>query len=377
MKSTLLVIFLSIGALLGTTIEALSQGCVAVRSFSGCSAGTGGGAILKPGESLVGANFRYFQSFRHFRGDHEEVERVQNNTEVINDSYFIDLSMTYSFAERFYANVTLPFVYHERSSMYEHGGNPNPSRNWAGERHHTYSRGIADMRLGVGYWLFSDEKHPKNNIAVGMGIKLPTGNYRAKDTFYNVGPDGGPEERYVDQSIQPGDGGLGVTFELQGYRQLGNSFVLNGNFFYLLNPRETNGVSRSNNSTSYMSVPDQYAARIGLSYISPVHGLDFYFGGRMEAIPAHDLVGGSEGFRRPGYIISAEPGASYVFKNLLLNVSVPIALIRNRVQSVADIRRTKETGTKVNGDAAFADYLINVGISFRFGGTHSGEMSPH
>jgi hypothetical protein len=81
---------------------------VAIRSFSGCSAGTGGGAILKPGESIIGTNFRYFKSFRHFRGSHEEVERVENNTEVINDSYFLDLSMTYAFADRWYQQQHYP-----------------------------------------------------------------------------------------------------------------------------------------------------------------------------------------------------------------------------------------------------------------------------
>ena len=34
-------------------------------------------------------------------------------------------------------------------------------------------------------------------------------------------------------------------------------------------------------------------------------------GGRLEGIPVHDLVGGSEGFRRPGYIVSAEPQRNY------------------------------------------------------------------
>jgi hypothetical protein len=341
-----------------------SQGCVAIRSFGGCTTGAGGSAILMPGESMIGANYRYFESFRHFRGSHEEDERIENGTQVINNSNFLDLTFTYSFAERFYASLTVPFVYHDRSSMYEHGGNN------LGDRHSTSSQGLADMRLGAGYWLLDQKKHAKGNLALALGMKFPTGNYKATDTFYNVGENGEAETRPVDQSIQPGDGGFGITVEFQGYQQLGASWILNGNLFYLINPRETNGVARSNSSSSIMSVPDQFAGRLGMTYMTPLHGLDAYLGGRVEGIPVYDLIGGSEGFRRPGYVISLEPGVNYGFRNLFFNVSVPIALVRNRTQSFTDKQREEQTGNTVHGDAAFADYLINVGVTWKFSAKH-------
>jgi len=358
-QKLLLIILLSF-----LCLQTYGQGCVAIRSFGGCMGGTGGGAILIPGESMAGANYRYFKSFRHFRGSHEEPDRVENGTEVINHSNFLDLSFNYSFAKRFYATLIVPFVYHDRSSMYEHGGNS------LGDRHTTSSQGLADLRLSAGYWLLNQEKHAKGNFALALGMKFPTGNYKATDTFYNVGENGEAETRPVDQSIQPGDGGFGITVELQGYQQLGNAFILTGNAYYLVNPREVNGVSRSNSSSSIMSVPDQFSVRLGLNYMTPVHGLDFYLGGRLEGIPVYDLIGGSEGFRRPGYVISLEPGFNYGFRNLFFNVSVPIALVRNRTQSHTDKQREMATGTPRHGDAAFADYLINIGITWRFSGKH-------
>ena len=60
-----------------------AQGCVAIRGFSGCTGNVGGGAMLAKGDLLLGTNFRYFQSFRHFRGDHEETHRVEEGTQVI------------------------------------------------------------------------------------------------------------------------------------------------------------------------------------------------------------------------------------------------------------------------------------------------------
>jgi hypothetical protein len=86
----------------------------------------------------------------------------------------------------------------------------------------------------------------------------------------------------------------------------------------------------------------------------------------MECLPVHDLIGGSSGFRRPGYIVSAEPGVSYKFKHLIAYAYVPYALVRSRTQSVPDKVRTEITGVRAQGDAAFADYLINVGFSVKF-----------
>jgi hypothetical protein len=46
-----------------------------------------------------------------------------------------------------------------------------------------------------------------------------------------------------------------------------------------------------------------------------------------------------------------------------IQLSVPIAVIRSRPQSVTDIETSKLTGQFRNGDAAFADYLINLRYS--------------
>ena len=93
----------------------------------------------------------------------------------------------------------------------------------------------------------------------------------------------------------------------------------------------------------------------------------FTFSGgiRIEGLPSKDLVGGSRGFRRPGYIISAEPSVTYVTKKVSFNLAVPFALQRNRTQSDADKRQSADTGTHKQGDAAFADYLVSVGLTFR------------
>ncbi|EOZ92112.1 hypothetical protein A33Q_4205 [Indibacter alkaliphilus LW1] len=338
--------------------DSLGQGCVAIRQFSGIGNAVGQGNILEKGEWNISVNYRYFKSFRHFRGTHEEPDRIANNTEVINWTHGMDINISYALSERTFLLASIPFAYNERSSLYEHGRT---------SRHMTYSGGMTDIILGGGYWIFSGERSPKGNVALGGGIKLPTGNYRSTSTFYNVGSEGQSEVRPVDQSIQLGDGGFGFVLNTQGIWNFGKSTFLYYDGFYLFNPRNTNGVQtfRRRASEAVMSVPDQYALRSGI--FKPVgsgHGLGLSLGGRLEGIPVRDILGQSEGFRRPGYIVSVEPGASYMLGDLTIGVNVPIALIRNRTRSLTDkIESTPDN--YVHGDAAFADYLINLNLAWR------------
>lgn len=342
-------------------VDAHAQGCVAIRHFS-CGGTSLQTAAMLPGDLTIGTSYRYFRSFRHFRGTHEEPDRVANSTEVVNYSHSIDVNLRYAVTSRAYATLTLPFVANVRSSLYEHGRET---------RHNSFSRGLADARVGMGYWIVNPSASAKFAAAVGVGIKIPTGNHNASDLFYNVGVEGHPEVRPVDQSIQPGDGAVGVALDFQAYQLVGAGFSLYASGFYLLNPRETNGIRTFRETLSpvlaneaIMSVPDQYSLLAGANYASG-GPLGASLGVRYEGVPVEDLIGGSGGFRRPGSVFSVEPGVSYTLGGVSLNASVPIAVHRNRPASVTDLETARLTGTPRNGDAAFADYLINVGFTYR------------
>ena len=110
-----------------------------------------------------------------------------------------------------------------------------------------------------------------------------------------------------------------------------------------------------------MSIADQYSLRAGASVAVPgFRSLSFSAGVRWEGVPVRDLMGPSEGFRRPGYSVGIEPSLSYVRGKSTISLGVPFAVYRNRLISVPD----EANGT--HGDAAFADYLILVGFSRRF-----------
>ena len=45
---------------------------------------------------------------------------------------------------------------------------------------------------------------------------------------------------------------------------------------------------------------------------------------------------------------------------------MPFALVRNRLQSVTDQENSVKFNKFVRGDAAFADYVVNLGIAVKF-----------
>jgi hypothetical protein len=341
-----------------------SQGCVAIRST--------GTVCTKPHtESMKGwmlnSTYRYFRSFRHFVGTEEQKERMEEHTEVINWQHTLNLNLVRTVNNRWSFAIDVPILANRRSSLYEHGGNS------AGEkgRHETKSFGIGDIRLVAYRWLFDPAKSMKCNIQLGLGLKLPTGDYRYQDFFIKndstkiLGP--------VDQSIQLGDGGTGISFETNVIGQITRNFSAYANFYYLVNPREQNGVSTARGGTvsqtailygsSTMSVPDQYMLRAGVNY--SLDNFTASLGLREECIPSRDLIGGNGGFRRPGYVKSIEPGVHYSLKKISGFLTVPVAFKRDRTQSNADRLRTEATGIYAHGDAAFADYSINLGLSFK------------
>ncbi len=344
----------------GPVPRLLAQGCIAVRGGGFCSLHgfMPGEEVRSSGSWEVSVAYRWLHSHRHFVGDVEQTQREDEGTQVENFSNFIDLGVSYSFTPRYAVALTIPFVYSERSSLYEHKGNAS------GERYETQAGGLADVRAAAYAWLWDPVKRPRGNVQLGLGFKAPTGDYAATDIFHRTD---GPTLDYVDQSIQPGDGGWGITAEMYAFREIVPNLYGYLQGFYLFNPRNYNGTPRrvanrdSTDPFDFMSVTDQYLARAGASYVlAPKWGLSASLGGRIDGVPATDAIGDSEGFRRPGYAVSIEPGLTWQKGSWTAVLTTPVAVYRNRIRSVQD----KIRGT--HGDAAFADFFITAAIARRF-----------
>jgi len=356
MKRFYIILFI---AFVFVQIKANAQGCVAIKGMAGiCS---------RPSDSEakgweLNINNRYFRSYKHFVGTEIQKQRTEESTNVINHAFELDITATRILNLRWSLSMTLPIMDYSRSSLYEHDRLT---------RHVTHSFGIGDARFSAYRWMFDPKTSHKGNVQLGLGIKLPTGNYNYQDYFYKKADSSvlGP----VDQSIQPGDGGTGITFEINSFYNFTHKLGAYGGFYYLINPREVNGTSTARGGTAsasaikyntdVMSVPDLFMARGGVAYM--INQFTFSGGIRIEGLPSSDLIGGDRGFRRPGYIISAEPTITWVTKKASFNLAIPFALQRNRTQSDSDKRRTADTGVHQQGDAAFADYLVSAGMTIR------------
>ncbi|HZN58888.1 MAG TPA: hypothetical protein VFD71_12485 [Planctomycetota bacterium] len=326
--------------------------------------GTQVSPYLEAGDWQFSYGYRYQKSDRHFVGDQEDKERESEHSQVINTIHLMDFSVTHAFSKRFSGTLALPVQFATRSS---------PIRDAEGDiisRDTQRANGIGDMVLSGMVWLLDPNEFLNTNVALSLGPKFPTGqdDVRHKATI-RQGSNFIREERTVDQSIQPGDGGFGFVAGIQVFYTMFEKYTWFLQGSYLFNPRNTNGVPtfRTLAGEEVMSVADSYIGKAGLGM--PIPFLDKYgFGcslaGRVEGVPVRDVIGESDGFRRPGLAFSIEPGISWVYGNHLLGLSAPVALYRNRFQSVADQNAEPER----HGDAAFADYLILFSYSWRFAG---------
>jgi len=334
--------------------QAFSQGCIAIRNL------TGFGQFMIPeyGEEpvkwMVNVNTRYFRSYEEFDGS-TNLQIVPEDQKV-NHVYVTDISVTKMLDKGWSFTVDVPFTAADRTAWQEHENDPENKY-----KRTTRSFGLSDIRVTLYKWLFDVSTFHKGNIQLGLGLKLPTGDYRFQDYFYKQS---GRTIAPVNQSIQLGDGGTGISLELNTYYTINKTIGIYGNFFYLFNPRDVNGTlsgfpqdaANLAAGATVNSVPDAYTWRAGgnLTFGKTV----IWAGVRDEGLPVHDVIGSSNGNRRPGKIISVEPGINYKLKACTVYGFVPFPIYRATKQSVPDeiIGRPSPGG--------FADYMIFVGVFF-------------
>jgi hypothetical protein len=361
-----------------------AQGCVAVRQMGGVNTMCHGSAAynLHKGDFQIGASYRYFHSWRHFVGKEEQPHRQttggghdETGKELGNAvniySHAADINLGYGINDRFQVNVTLPYVHNERSQVLRTAAKDT-------FRYSVYAQGLADMRINLNYWVFNPNKAHRGNVMLGLGLKLPTGNYKATDDAPQA--DGSIKNVVMDQAIQPGDGGLGFSLELQAFTTIYRGLGAFANGYYLFNPKENNGAFKSApkaglDGYNLYACPDQYFARAGVTHaFGKQRNLNLSLAGRLEGIPAYDALGGQVAYRRPGYVIALETGLSIQVKNHSFGFFVPYNLVRNRIQSAADIADQNLQNAQISdpskyvhvqGDAAFADYSINFNYACR------------
>lgn len=338
-----LLVIASIAGIPSLQRQASAQGCVAAHSPQPVISGLDPSSepsvrgLLRGLSVTVG--FRTYSSYKHYIGTVYQAQRAAEHNEVQNHVDLYDLSFNYQVTPRWSIVADIPAMTATRHQQ----GNVNTYR----------SGGIGDMLVGAQAWVWRPPTESHGDIAFSAQLKLPTGINDAKGT--TMLSNGQKQIRPFDESIQPGDGTWGFQLATEAYREF--YFHTTGYFTgsWLFSPQDTTGVLtyRPAPGENVNSATDQYLWRGGFSHPVPkLRGAALSIGGRMEGVPVRDAFGKSNGFRRPGYVISIEPGLMYARGRNMFNVSGPWAMERNRKISVTDIEN------HTHGDAAFADYTV-------------------
>ena len=344
--------------------DARSQGCVVVRNISGFGQYNLTDNAFSTSDWELNINNRYFKAFRDFRGKIDTNTAKQNESVI--KSYTMDISISRIMRNGWSMNLSIPFSANSRTASLEHGGLNTTRRT-------TNSFGIGDVRITAYKWLLKPSVRQRGNIQLGLGVKLPTGDYKYQDFFYRN--DSTRVLAAVNPSILLGDGGTGIITEVNTFYVLNSTRTLSfyGNFYYMANPREQNGTAVTHGKVPpridslanniILSVADQFSIRIGAYY--SLKNLSFSLGIRYEGIPVKDIIGGSEGVRRPGYNFSVEPGIIYKMKKISLYAYSPITVSREIKQGVPDQFKSKYMNKYIASAGGSGNYQVFLGALFK------------
>lgn len=335
---------------------AKSQGCIIVRNVSGLGQYNLTSNSFSTTNWQLSVNNRYFKAYRDYIGKVDQHTQPPNQNII--KSFSTDFEITRLLTRGWSMGLGFPISANSRTTTLEHGGlNTTP--------HTTRAFGMGDLHVTAYKWLFKPSE--RGNIQLGLGIKFPTGDFKKQDYFYRN--DTTRILSLVNPSIQLGDGGTGIITELNAFYFFDTKRILSayGNFYYLVNPTDVNGTQYTQGRTEVpasiflgaydVSIPDVFSIRSGLDF--NLTRWTFSAGLRYEGVPVHDLIGKSNGIRRDGYTLSAEPGIIYKLKNITFYSYIPFLLSHEIKQSVLE----KNLNKHLTGGSG--DYQIFVGAQFQ------------
>ncbi len=331
-----------------TPVRAMAQGCEPIRFTTPVRLGGEGEAYQPAREWQLTLAYRRLVSNEWFVGTQENSALAPGGQAPVFSIHTMVADVAYAVNDRFRLSASLPV---SRGTL---------ARTWPDKaRHEQRASGVGDLSVMGEGWLFAPRSHQRGNVALGVGIKAPTGSHTVASQFYAVG---GPVAFPADQTIQPGDGGWSLLLQSRAFRQLSERTHAYAAGSYMVSPKSRSDVQGAPNSGPYWSVPDVYSGRLGAAFsVLPDRGVTASFGGRIDGIPVRDLLGGGDDstIKRTAYVIFADPGLAFSMGKSTLSLSVPYRLKVNRQKSILEQR----TGA-LNG-GGFARYLVFAAYSYR------------
>src|SRR5205085_1103408 len=144
-------------------------------------------------------------------GDVEQTQRVAQDTQMENKVHLFDVSLAYRVSRRWTLAMSAPVMDADRINHRTKGV--------------TESTGLGDMSVGAKFWLWRPPTESRQNVQVGLSLKLPTGKPNVTSLISGT-PTPSTTPTTVDQSIQLGDSGTGVAIDYLAYKSLPARFTL-------------------------------------------------------------------------------------------------------------------------------------------------------
>jgi len=332
-----------------------AQGCLPIR-YTSPTLGQQSSSPQAADQWQIALAYRWVHASRFYSGPvyHPEGSPVGPTWITVNT---VEVSLSYAPTSRVSVSLGVPVASGMRSGLEDDS-----------LRHDLSATGIGDLSLLGTVWLLNPPDHVRGNIAFGFGVKAPTGSSSKYNVWHTKT---GVEQRPLDESIQLGDGGWGAILRTEAFRQVYSRIAAYAAASYLANPR---GQIAPTFTTPYgvtapVAVNDEYSAHAGITMDAwRRRGLSLSLGGRIDGVPVRDAIGGGdEYFRRPGYVVFAEPALAIRRSRSPVSpvgstwsVAVPIRVDQYRHASLLDLANQKRGG----GD--FPDFLIFIGYAKRW-----------
>ena len=332
---------------------ARAQGCAPSRYTSPSLGALGGGdgdIYLSAGTWQVGLGYREVSSNQLIIGHGPRNDLAPGGNPSVVHTQSLSLSVVYGVTDRLSLTLNAPMSWGSLETTYPDG-----------LRHQNTTSGLGEVSVFGNYWLRNAKAlQPGGNVAVGLGVKAPTGKNDVMGTYWKA--DGSSVSFPVNPAVELGDGSWGLIVGVKGFRPVMERSYLYGSGTYTANPRKTTDVVKSPGSTVHWASPDTWDASAGVStLVSTELGLSVNLGALAYGTPRRDLIGGrDDGERLPMTVVYAAPGVGITRGAHTLTLSVPLRAYMNFRPSYVD------DAAGARGGGGLARRLILSSYTMRF-----------
>jgi hypothetical protein len=330
---------------------AWAQGCVPSRFTSPALGGLGGGGgdiYLGAGTWQVGLAYRGLTSDQVIVGHQVRNDLGAGGQPSIVHSQLLNVSLVYGVTDRLSVALNTPVSRGSQTGVHADG-------QW----HENTSSGLGEISVAANYWLRNAQAlQPGGNVAIGFGVKAPTGKNNVQGTVWKA--DGTSVPFPVVPAIELGDGGWGFTLSTKAFRPVRERSYVYGGGSYTFNPRKTTDVMRSPGATVPWSAPDTWDASAGVSTLaSEALGLSVNLGALAYGTPRRDVFGGRDnGHRLPATVGYLSPGFGVTRGAHTITISVPLRVYMNFLPSYVDAAAGRLGGGGLARHLVLSSYAV-------------------